>query len=432
MSVKISFIGGGSNFGNVITRDILARKVLQHAHVCLMDVHAERLEATRQYIKKIVETNKLPAKITCTTDREEALRDADFVILSISAHGRAYSGEPYASEINIPRKYGVDQGVGDTVGVGAVFRYLRTAPVMMDIFHDMEKWCPDALALNYVNPMAMLTWTHSVGSSIKNVGLCHGVQGTTKKLCRIANADYDQCTFKCGGINHQAWILELAEKGQDLYPVLWDTLKKDPDVYNEDKVRFELMKHFGYFLTESSKHASEYLPYFRTTQERREYFGLESREVPEDTGQGPEWLKDSTEGASMDNPVDLTPSHEYAAGIIEAIVANEPFCFYGNVMNDRLITNLPGNCCVEVKCTADADGITPEPLGDLPVQCAALNRTNISVQELAVKAFMENDREAAFHAVAVSPLTAAVLPLHKIREMFEELWATESDLLTIK
>ncbi len=286
----------------------------------------------------------------------------------------------------------------------------------------MEDLCPDAYALNHTNPMAMLTWLHSVDSTVRNVGLCHSVQGTTQKLARIAGVPYEETTYLVAGINHQAWVLELNAGNEDLYPRIWKALEEDPEVYAGDTVRFEMMKQFGYFVTESTRHNSEYLPYFRQTPELMERFGLERREVGTTPRRVREWEADGVAGGEA--PVgELDRSQEYTTGIIEAMLTNVPFCFNGNVMNTGLITNLPDGCCVEVPCMVDANGVNPCYVGALPAQLAALNMSSVAVEELAVQAVLEKDREAAFWACAVDPLTSAVLPLHKIREMFDELWA---------
>jgi len=231
------------------------------------------------------------------------------------------------------------------------------------------------------------------------------------------------------GINHQSWVLDFRRNGEDLYPRLRQAMERD-EVFRDDPVRFEMMKQFGYFVTESTRHNSEYLPYFRQTPELMEQFALQRREVKDTAPANREWLKDTGGGPDGEGPVGkLAASHEYTAGIIDAVTTGVPFELNGNVMNTGLVTNLPEGCCVEVPCVADRQGVHPCHVGKLPPQCAALNRSNIAVHELAVRAFLDRDREAAFHAVALDPLTAAVLPLHAIREMFDRMWAAEAQLL---
>jgi alpha-galactosidase len=425
---RIVIVGAGSGFGSRLSIDILARPSLQDATICLCDIDEARLTAVTRYVQRVIDGHGLPATLESSADREELLPGADCVITSISVGGGAYWGEPFASEINIPRRYGVDQRVGDTIGPGGVFRFLRTAPVQLAICRDMERLCPDALLLNYTNPMSMLTWLHSGASAIRNAGLCHSVQGTTMQLAGWVGVPYEEVSYLVAGINHQSWVLRFHTHGRDLYPEVRAAAEK-PEIRDTERVRIEMMKQFGYFPTESSGHNSEYLPYFRRTAELREHFGVESRSVRMEPGRTREWMKD-TDAVDGEAPVPpLHASREYAASIVESRITGEVFAFNGNVMNTGLVTNLPQGCCVEVPCLVDGDGVHPCYVGDLPPQCAALNRTNVAVHELAVRAVLDRDREAAFHAVALDPLTAAVLPLHEIRNMFEEMWQAEGGLL---
>ena len=426
---KIVIIGAGSGFGSRLSIDILAREELRDATIALCDIDEERLTAVAGYVNRAIDGHGLPGKCVYSTERRELLEGADCVVTAVSVGGAAYWGEPYASEVNIPKRYGIDQVVADTVGPGGVFRFLRTAPVHLQFCRDMEELCPQALLLNYTNPMCMLTWMHSEATSIQNVGLCHSVQGTTRMLARGVGAPYEEVSYLVAGINHQAWVLRLRHRGEDLYPRLREAVDRD-EVFANERVRVELMKQFGYFVTESTPHNSEYLPYFRRTQELRDRFGLQSREVAMEQVRKRGWEKDS--GVEQDGEVEipkLVRSHEYASSIIEATMTGEPFLFNGNVMNHGSIDNLPARCCVEVPCAVDREGVRPCYVGALPAQCAALNMSNVAVQELAVRAALDRDREAAFHAVALDPLTAAVLPLGEIREMFEEMWAAEGELL---
>jgi len=427
---KIVILGAGSGFGGRLSVDIMSRPALQDSTICLCDIHAERLDKVQAYVRRTIAKHNLPTQLEVSLDRREVLPGADFVITSVSVGGGAYYGFPFSAEVGIPRKYGVDQSVADTVSPGAVFRFLRTGPVQQQFLRDMEELCPDALVLNHTNPMCMLTWLHSVDTSIRNVGICHGVQETTRRLAGWAGVPYAALSFLCAGINHLAWILELKRGNEDLYPRI-RALLDDPEKTKGEEVRFEILKHFGYFSTESNRHDSEYLPYFRRTPELREYFKLPSREVPEEAPTAREWLRDAAPGSPEGGPVgELRLSHEYTSGIMEAVVTGVPYTFNGNVMNTGLIANLPEGCCVEVPCMVDRRGVSPCHVGALPAHLAALDRSNIAVQELAVQAVLNRDREAAFHACCLDPLTAGVLPLHKIREMFEELWEAEKHLLT--
>ena len=418
---NIVIIGAGSGFGSRLSIDILSRESLKDATIGLCDIEEGRLDQVRSYVQSAIDGHGLPGRVVASTNREELLPGADCVVTAVSIGGLAYRGEPYWSEVEIPRKYGIEQTVADTIGVGGVFRFLRTADEHLQFARDMERLCPDALMLNYTNPMCMLTWFHSVGSSIENVGLCHSVQGTTKKLANAVDAPYEEVSYTVAGINHQSWVLSLRHRGQDLYPKLWDVLETH-ESFVEDQVRAEMMRQFGYFVTESTRHNAEYLPYFRRTPELCEQYGVPPRdEVSMENVRKRSRMKDT--GLDDEGEAEVPPlraSHEYASLIIEARLAHDAFAFNGNVMNHGSITNLPQNCCVEVPCVADAEGVRPTFVGDLPTQCAALNKTNINVQELAVEAVLRRDKEAAFHACALDPLTAAVVPLPQLREMFEE------------
>lgn len=428
---KIVLIGAGSHFGSRLSLDILATPGLQDSTIALCDIDEGRLNHVHQVVRRAIRGHGLPATVERSTNRIDLLDGADIVVTSVSIGGGAYWGEPYHSEIAIPQKYGVTQAVGDTLGPGGVFRFLRTAHEHLQFCLDMEDYCPDAVLLNYTNPMCMLTWLHSIGSTIQNVGLCHSVQGTTKQLAARIGVPYEEVSYTVAGINHQAWVLSFRRGGEDLYPRLLEAAETHEE-FAKDAVRTELMRQFGYFVTESTPHNSEYLPYFRRTPELCDQFGLKHcREVPMEPPARAVWAKDTGE---EDDPTaeipELKRSHEYASRIIEALTTGEPFVFNGNVMNTGLITNLPEDCCVEVPVLVDREGLHPVHVGALPTQCAALNRTNINVQELAVEAALTGSRETAFWAVALDPLTAALLSLDQIRAMFDELWAAEEHLLT--
>jgi len=418
---KIAIIGAGSQFGGKLSRDILAFPALQSdTTIALCDIDGAKLDRVRRYVQRLVDGHGLPAKVEASTDRLAALDGADFVVTSISVGGPAYAGFPFTAELNMPwEKYGLSQSVADTIGVGGIFRFLRTAPVQLAICRDMEELCPSALLLNYTNPMAMLTWLHSAGSKIVNVGLCHSVQHTVSEMAGYLGVPKSEITYRVAGINHQAWYLQLTRHGEDLYPRLRACLD-DPETVAKDSVRFEMMRHFDYFVTESSKHCSEYHPYFRRTEELRERFGLSQWLASEEEGTRV-WLADDAPLPSLD------PSEEYAAGIIHAQVTGEPFVFHGNVMNTGLIDNLPANCCVEVPCLVDGAGLHPCHVGPLPTPLAYLNLSNIAVQELAVEAFLTHDPRLAFQACALDPLTRSVLSLGQIQALFDDLWAAEAE-----
>lgn len=429
MSVKIVIIGAGSGFGGRLSIDIMATEALRDATICLVDVHEGRLQQIHAFLTRLIEQHKLPTRLLATTQREEALPGADFVITSISVGGAAYSGFPHSAEVEIPQKYGLEQSVADTTSVGAVFRFLRTGPVQQQMFDDMERLCPDAFVLNHTNPMCMLSWLHCVKSKMRYAGLCHGIHWTMSELSKRIGVPQEEITYRVAGINHLSWFLEIRRGKEDLYPLIRRTLA-DPEKRKGEEVRYEIMKQFGYFCTESNVHDSEYMPYFRRTPELMAQYHLTPRVVQHETTER-QWEKETglmAEDAATAGA--LVRSNEYTARIMESIVTGIPYTFHGNVLNKGLISNLPNGCCVEVPCLVDGTGITPCCVGDLPPQLAALDRANVAVHELAVRAVLERDRESAFHACALDPLTAAVVPLDKLRAMFDELWEAEKDLLT--
>lgn len=444
---NITIIGaGGYVFPLRLIADILSHPELQASTLTLMDIDAARLERNAAIARDLVKHHNLPAKIVSTTNRREALKNADYVIITFQVGGL----EAYKLDKDIPLKYGIDQAVGDTLGPGGVFRFLRSAPAYKAIAEDMLELCPDALLINYANPMAMACWYLS-SFGIKTVGLCHSVQGTTRMLARNLNVPYEEIRFKSAGINHQAWILEFKRGHEDLYPRLRDTMrrehverfekrklaadfgdhseaKEEHSTYEggQERVRSSIMDMFGYFHTESSHHASEYLPYFRKNA------AMVSEFIPQ------RWDYYDVCAAHDDKEVDkfleqmkgeLKPSLEYGAQIIQAMETARPTVIYGNVSNDNLITNLPEGCCVEVACLVDQNGIQPTHAGALPPQLAAVNRTNINVQQLAVQAALTENVENIYHAVALDPLTSSLLTLSEIRAMVDEMLAAEAQWL---
>jgi alpha-galactosidase len=420
---KIVIIGAGSQFGGKLSRDILSLPALRDARICLCDIDAERLAGTEQYVRRMIDGHGLKATLSTSTDRRALLKDADFVVVSVSVGGAAYSGHPVTAEVNIPRKYGITQSVADTIGVGGIFRFLRTGPEQLAICRDMETLCPNALMLNYTNPMCMLTMLHSMASGIRNVGLCHSVQHTAHEIEGYLGLERDSMRYLCAGINHQAWYLTLTQNNKDIYPALKAALCH-PETVAKDNIRFAMLEHFGWFVTESSRHCSEYHPYFRRTPNLMEQYQLTDWTPSETPAPPRQWLKDEN-----DLPP-LTQSEEYASKIIEAVVTNTPYRFNGNVLNtDQLIHNLPENCCVELPCLVDGQGVQPTRIGTLPTVLAHLNLSNIAPQELAVRAILDRDRDAAFYACLLDPLTKSVCSLDQTRKMFDELWEAEGELL---
>ncbi|NUB93389.1 alpha-galactosidase [Haloterrigena sp. SYSU A121-1] len=433
---NITFVGAGSVvFAKNLLTDLFSFERLQDSTITLMDIDPERVARTAEIGEAIVDHHDLPGEIRATTDRRDALEGADYVFNMINVGGE----EPFENEIRIPEEYGVEQAVGDTLGPGGVFRALRTAPTVIDIARDMEELCPDALLLNYTNPMAILCWAVDETTDVDVVGLCHSVQHTTAAIGRYLDVPSEELQHWVAGINHMAWYLEVEHEGEDCYPAL-RAAANDPDIYAQDPVRFDVMDHFGAFITESSHHLSEYLPYFRTDQDvideltPEEAFGHYTVEwMP--TGRYLEhWrsYQPDLEGEFEidEDDVALERSPEYGSRIVHSIETDEERRMNINVRNDTgAISNLPDESCVEVPCLVDGRGIRPCSVGDLPSQLAALNRTNIAVQERAVAAILERDETALRQAVKLDPLTAAALDLESIDAMVDDLLAANAEYL---
>jgi alpha-galactosidase len=447
MMPKITIIGaGGYVFPLRLVADILSFPELQGSSLTLMDIDGERLEKNAKVVRELVSHHNLPAKIESTTDRRKALTNADYVIITFQVGGL----DAYKIDKEIPLKYGIDQAVGDTLGPGGVFRFLRSAPAYKAIAEDMKELCPNALLINYANPMAMACWYLS-SFGIKTVGLCHSIQGTTRMLARHLNVPYEDINFTSAGINHQAWVLEFKRGKDDLYPKLREIMnaehvrgkakktmaddhgdhsdaKEEHSTYEggQERVRSALMNMFGYFHTESSHHASEYLAYFRKNPQmilenipqRWDYFEVCAAH---DENEHLKFLEEAKQG--------LKPSLEYGSHIIHAMETGEATVVYGNVPNTNLITNLPEGCCVEVACLVNKNGVQPTYAGDLPVQLAAVNRLNINVQQLAVQAALSENLEHVYHAVALDPLTSALLTLSQIRAVVDEMLQAQAQWL---
>lgn len=425
---KIAFIGAGSlEFTRKLVRDILTFPRLEDATLCLMDIDPERLDFASRSVKRIVQQSGCPAQVQATLDRAQALRDADFVIVTILAGGL----EVWRKDIEIPKQYGVDLNIGDTRGPAGILRALRTIPVMLDICRDMERYCPDAYMLNYTNPMAMLCRAMQRESSVRLVGLCHSVQGTAMMLADWIGAPYDEITYTCAGINHMAWYLNFKWNGQDAYPLIRRAVTERPEVYNEEIVRNEMFLHLDYYTTESSGHHSEYNWWFRKRPD------LIAKYCRDGTGWNPgeyayivkyyekmaeTWRNDANEWFASDTPISLERGEEYAGYIMNALMGGEPFEFNGNVANRNLISNLPQDACVEVPIWASRKGLEAVPVGALPPQCAMLTNLSSSIEELAVEGALTGNPRLIFQAIAHDPLTAAVLSLGEIERMVNELF----------
>lgn len=437
---KITLIGAGSTvFTRSLCNDILLTPALQESTITLMDIDPDRLAQAQSLVGALIERRGLKARVEATLDRREAVRGADYVITTFQQGGL----DAYRLDIEIPARYGVGQCVGDTLGPGGVFRSLRTIPVLLDLCADMDNLAPDALLLNYVNPMAANCWAVAEATGRPHVGLCHSVQGTSEMLARWCGVPYEQVIFLCAGINHQAWFLEFRTREEDLYPRLWEAIRK-PEIYATEPVRIEMMKYFDYFVTESSGHASEYVPYFRKSAAM-----IDDELVPMFANERDGWFDYGRTGgylrncirraaASVEEYRDLLTgvrdlptnrSHEYGIYIIEAMETNRPVRINGNVPNLGLILNLPDGCCVEVPCLVDGNGVQPIGIGDLPPQLAALNRTAVNVQELIVEAALTGSTDAVYHAVMLDPLTAAVCTLPQIHSMVTKLLQAQAQWL---
>lgn len=419
---KITFLGAGSTvFAKNVLGDCMLVPALEGFEFALFDIDEQRLRDSENMLQNLKESLNKNIEIKSYLNRKDALRGAKYVINAIQVGGYRPST---VIDFEIPKKYGLRQTIADTVGIGGIFRNLRTIPVMLDFAKDMEEVCPDALFLNYTNPMAVLTGVMNRFTSIKTVGLCHSVQVCTKDLFKSLEMDPEGIQEKIAGINHMAWLLEVKRNGEDLYPEIKRRAREKQKTKHHDMVRFELMDKFGYYVTESSEHNAEYHPYFIKSRypELIERFNIPLDEYPRRCEeQIQRWLT-MREDLVNNKALDHVRSKEYGSRIIEAIETNIPFKFGGNVLNTgRLISNLPEKACVEVPCIADRSGITPTYVGDLPEQLAALNRTNINTQLLTIEAAITRKREYIYQAAMLDPHTAAELSLDDIVSLCDDL-----------
>jgi alpha-galactosidase len=429
---RIAIIGAGSAvFAQAMIRDSLTFPALEGSTFALMDIDPEPLSIMETIARRIVEQGRYPARIEATLDRAEALRGADYVIISILVAGR----EPIVWDIDIPLKYGVDQCIGDTMGPGGIFRAARTIPVMIDIARDVAELCPDAVVLNYTNPMSMLCRAVRRETPVEIYGLCHSVQGAHWELAQVIGEDASHCASWVAGINHQAWVLSYTCRGEDAYPRIRKAALENEDWWKNNTTRVEMLRHLGFYVTESSGHNSEYNPWFRKRADlRAKYMGegfngatgyikelyRTEREV---------YLGQLRKRAGQSEPYNLERGHEYGSYIMNALQTGEPFRFNATVPNEGLITNLPPGCSVEVPCYADSGGVHPCAVGDLPPQLAALNRMATQSIEMAVEAILQGDRDMLFWSIAYDPLTAAVLSLGETRAMVDEMFERQKHLM---
>jgi len=437
---KITFIGAGSTvFAKNLIGDILGFPALSDSTLVLHDIDADRLRTSKIVARKVAAALGAQPIIQATLDRREALAGADYVICMIQVAGY----EPgTVIDFEIPEKYGLRQTIADTLGIGGIMRALRTIPVLLDICRDMEVLCPNAILLNYVNPMAMNCWAINRATSIKTVGLCHSVPHTAEALATDINVPIEEIDYLVAGINHLAFFLKIEHRsGEDLYPRLRQFMvdreqdgnwpKRCPDGM-VDHVRYELLKRLGYFVTESSEHLSEYTPWFikRDRPDLIESFQIPLNEyIRRCQAQIADWEQMRVTLEDENRPIQIERSLEYGSLIIHSLETNQPRIIYGNVQNDGLIDNLPDGCCVELPCLVDGNGIQPTKIGALPLQLAALIQTNINVQALTVEAALTRKREHIYHAAMLDPHTAAELSLDQIYALVDDLIEAHGDWL---
>jgi alpha-galactosidase len=435
MSKKIAFIGAGSfGFTRKLVRDLLSYPAFADATIALMDIDPERLDVIRRACERIVADGKYPAKVVATLDRREALEGAEGVVTTI-LHG---SVDVWQHDILIPKKYGVDTNVGDTRGPSGIFRFLRTIPPMLEICEDVRKYCPKAIVLNYTNPMAMLCRAMQANyPDLQITGLCHSVQGTAEMLASWIGAKMEDVSYRCAGINHQAFYLDFTWKGKDAYPLIHKAITTNKEIYDKEQVRNEMYLALNYYVTESSGHNSEYNAWFRKRTDLIEKYcthgtnwnpGIHAYILNEYRKRAKTWKKLTQD--ALKEPVNLARGKEYASYIFNAVFGNnEVFEFNGNVRNFGLIDNLPAGCCVEVPVFAAKDRLTPVHIGNMPAQLALLNNISSRCEELAVEGAAAGDPNMIYHAVLFDPLTSAVLSLAEIRDMVNEMFVANKKYL---
>ena len=419
--MKVTFIGAGSTvFALNLLGDILSYEELRDCEIALHDINQERLDTTEAVVRKAVEKLDAPTRVTATLDRREALDGASYVLTMIQVGGYRPAT---VTDFEIPKRYGLRQTIADTLGIGGIMRGLRTVPVLVDIARDMEELCPDAPLLQYVNPMAINCWALSELTSIRTVGLCHSVQGTAGELAKDLGIPVEEIDYVAAGINHMAFYLHFRHQGRDLYPDL-QRIAADGTMPPHNKVRYEVLRRTGYFVTESSEHFSEYVPWFikRDRPDLIEQFNIPLDEYPRRCeNQIARWEQARADLQQGKFELSTARSNEYAAGIIHSMETGEPRVVYGNVPNDGLISNLPQGASVEVPCLVDRNGVQPTAVGALPTHLAALMQTNINVQALTVEAIMTGNRDSVYHAAMLDPHTAAELDLDQIWHLVDDL-----------
>ena len=428
---KITFIGAGSTvFAKNLMGDILSFPDLKESTFVLYDIDEERLRTSEVVAHKLAKALDANPTIEATTDHRAALKDADYAICMIQVAGYKPGT---VTDFEIPKKYGLRQTIADTLGIGGIMRGLRTIPVLLDMCRDMEELCPHVTFLQYVNPMAMNCWAINRATRINTVGLCHSVQGTAGQLARDINIPINEINYLAGGINHMNFYLKFEQNGQDLYPLIRQVVAEDR-VPDWNRVRYEMFQRLGYFVTESSEHFSEYVPWFikRDRPDLIEAFNIPLDEyIRRCEVQITAWQALRNYLEAEDTTVEHQRTHEYGSYIIHSMETGEPRVIYGNVANNGLIDNLPDGCCVEVPCLVDKNGIQPIKIGTLPPHLAALMQTNINVQALTVEAALTNKREHIYHAAMLDPHTAAELSLDQIWSLVDDLIEAHGDWLPV-
>lgn len=416
---KIVFIGAGSAiFLKNLVGDCLVTEALGESEIALVDIDPRKLELSARLIERLNQRlNGGRAKVTAHLDRRQALPGADFVVNAIQVGGYG----AVLNDFEIPLRYGLRQTYADTLGVGGIFRGLRTAPVVLEIASDMAELCPQAWLLNYANPMAIVTGAVLKASPIRAVGLCHSVQVCARELLEELGLDYPEVEYTIAGVNHQAWLLEITSRGKDLYPEIKAAAARLGP--HADRARLEIMEKFGYYVTESSLHTAEYTPYFikKAYPGLAEQYGIRTEMFREWSQEQDKFLRETAPSLLREENLVHARSHEYASRIVEAVLTGLPFRFNGNVLNAGYIENLPQGSCVEVPCVAGAEGIAPQRVGALPPQCAALNRTYLNVVELAIEAALTRRKEHLYHAALLDPHTAAELTAGEILRLCDEM-----------
>ncbi|MEP7025357.1 MAG: alpha-galactosidase [Actinomycetota bacterium] len=422
----MTFVGAGSiEFTRNVVTDLCSYPEFRGSlHLSLYDINAERLAHAELLASRIARQSGMDALVTAGADRREALAGANYVINEIQVGG-------YTStrlDFDIPARYGVRQTIGDTLGIGGIFRGLRTIPVVLGLARDMVDQCPDAYLLSYTNPMAMLPWAVYEGTAFTNVyGLCHSVRDTEEFLTGLVGADPDRVRFVTAGFNHQAFVLTFEQDGQSLYPRLRDVVSESPEL--QRRVRVELFRRFGYFPTESSEHSAEYVPWFMHHDSQIEQFQIFVGDYLERSEENLRELESLQHALRADDPLDLTPAHELASLFIHSLETGHERGLHVNIRNGGLISNLPDECCVEVPCRVGAGGPKPMAVGALPPQLAALNRTFLNVVELTVRAVLDNSRDHVYQAALLDPNTAATLTTAQTIAMCDDLLDAHRDLL---